>query len=66
MYDYRVTEGSQIRIILDRGDSVNCPYCRMLLSAGMGHLCRKSEDGIVSGQTWRLNGGEQIHAKGAA
>ena len=51
---------SQIRIIVDRGESIMCPCCKMQLDAGFGHLCRKSEDGIISGQTWRLNVGHQI------
>jgi len=51
---------SQIRVIIDRGESIKCPLCSIKLGAGYGHLCRKSMDGTISGQTWKLNGGEQI------
>lgn len=55
-------EETQIRIILDRGKSIACPLCREQLDAGHGHLCRESSDGVLSGQTWRLSGG-QIYTK---
>ena len=51
---------NQIRIIIDRGKSILCPLCHVTLDAGLGHLCRGSADGITSGQTWRLSGGQEI------
>lgn len=59
-----IPKETQIRIIVDKGKSISCPLCRLRLDAGMGHLCRESRDGVLSGQTWRLSGGQQIHANG--
>jgi hypothetical protein len=61
----QIPEETQIRIIVDKGKSISCPLCHLRIDAGMGHLCRESDDGVLSGQTWRLSGGQQIHASGA-